>query len=148
MRVAPFALYAWKIHPLCCEIRVLLAHLCVGELAMSHPVVHFEIGCKDKAATSAFYAAAFDWKIDEGPMGLIDTGTEEGIAGHVAALGHEPHQFTHFYVQTDDVAESLKKIEELGGKTIVPPVPIPSGTFAWFADPEGNTVGLWKPNAA
>jgi predicted enzyme related to lactoylglutathione lyase len=113
---------------------------------MSHPVVHFEIGCKDKAATSAFYAAAFDWNIDAGPMGMIDTGSGKGIPGHVAALGHEPHQFTHFYVQTDDVAAHLKKIEELGGKTIVPPVPIPTGTFAWFADPEGNTVGLWKPN--
>lgn len=32
----------------------------------------------------------------------------------------------------------------LGGKTLVPPVDIPAGTFAWFADPEGNTVGLWK----
>jgi uncharacterized protein len=27
----------------------------------------------------------------------------------------------------------------------VPPVAIPTGTFAWFADPEGNVVGLWKP---
>jgi len=113
---------------------------------MSHPVVHFEIGCKNKAVTSAFYAQAFSWKIDEGPMGLIDTGDASGIQGHVAALGHEPHQFTHFYVQTDDVAATLKHIESLGGKTLVPPVPIPSGTFAWFADPEGNTVGLWKPN--
>ncbi len=113
---------------------------------MSHPVVHFEIGCKNKAATSAFYAAAFGWKIEDGPAGMIDTGSSEGVQGHVAALGHEPHQFTHFYVQTDDVAESLKQIEALGGKTLVPPVPIPSGTFAWFADPEGNTVGLWKPN--
>jgi hypothetical protein len=33
----------------------------------------------------------------------------------------------------------------IGGKTVVPPVPIPSGTFAWFSDPEGNVVGLWKP---
>jgi predicted enzyme related to lactoylglutathione lyase len=24
-------------------------------------------------------------------------------------------------------------------------VEIPTGTFAWFADPEGNTVALWKP---
>jgi hypothetical protein len=30
-------------------------------------------------------------------------------------------------------------------KTLVPPVEIPTGTFAWFADPEGNTIGLWKP---
>ena len=73
---------------------------------MAHPVVHFEIGCKDKAATSAFYQNVFGWTIDAGPMGLIDTGSKEGIAGHIAALGHEPHQFTHFYIQTDDVAAS------------------------------------------
>jgi predicted enzyme related to lactoylglutathione lyase len=110
---------------------------------MNHPVVHFEIGCKDKERTSAFYSEAFGW--NPGPMGMIDTGSTGGIPGHVAALGHEPHQFTHFYVQTDDVAASLATVEGLGGKTLVPPVAIPSGTFAWFTDPEGNTVGLWKP---
>ncbi len=112
---------------------------------MGQPVVHFEIGCRDKAATAAFYAAAFGWTIDAGPMGTIATGSNEGIQGHIAALGHEPHQFTHFYVQVEDVATALAAVEALGGRTLVPPVPIPTGTFAWFADPEGNTVGLWKP---
>jgi hypothetical protein len=110
-----------------------------------HPVVHFEIGCQDKEKTSDFYRRVFGWVIDPGPMGLIDTGSVSGIAGHIAALGHEPHQFTHFYVETDDMAASLLKIEAEGGRTIVPPVQIPTGTFAWFADVEGNTVGLWKP---
>lgn len=112
---------------------------------MGNPVVHFEIGCKDKTTTSAFYTGMFDWKIDDGPMGMIGTGSTEGIQGHIAALGHEPHQFTHIYVQVDDVAAALAKVESLGGKTVVPPVPIPNGTFAWFSDPEGNVVGLWKP---
>jgi uncharacterized protein len=115
------------------------------EFIVPHPVVHFEIGCHDKEKTSDFYRRVFGWVIDPGPMGLIDTGSVSGIAGHIAALGHEPHQFTHFYVETDDVAASLQKIEAEGGKTIVPPVQIPAGTFAWFADVEGNTVGLWKP---
>ena len=44
----------------------------------------------------------------------------------------------------EDVATSLKKAESLGGKMLVPPVEIPAGTFAWFQDPDGNTVGLWK----
>jgi predicted enzyme related to lactoylglutathione lyase len=114
---------------------------------MAHPVVHFEIGCEDKEKTSAFYSSVFGWKIDSGPMGMIDTGSTAGIPGHIAALGHAPHQFTHFYIETDDVAASLKQVEAAGGKTIVPPVPIPSGTFAWFADLEGNIVGLWKPAA-
>jgi uncharacterized protein len=115
---------------------------------VAHPVVHFEIGCKDKEKTSAFYQDVFGWTIDSGPMGMIDTGSAGGIQGHVAALGHEPHQYTHFYIETSDVAESLAKIQASGGKIVVPPVEIPSGTFAWFADVEGNIVGLWKPKAA
>jgi predicted enzyme related to lactoylglutathione lyase len=114
---------------------------------MPHPVVQFEIGCQDKEKTSGFYRAVFGWVIDSGPAGAINTGSAAGIAGHIASLGHEPHQFTHFYIETDDVKASLEKVEAAGGKTIVPPVSIPTGTFAWFADVEGNTVGLWKPAA-
>ena len=112
---------------------------------MSNPVVHFEIGCRDKAATDEFYSKLFDWKLSPmGPATMIDTGAG-GIAGHITSLGHEPHQFTHFYVQVDDPQATLDKVQELGGKTLVPPQEIPMGTFAWFADPEGNTVALWKP---
>jgi predicted enzyme related to lactoylglutathione lyase len=40
----------------------------------------------------------------------------------------------------------LKKAEQLGGKTVVPPTEIPQFelTFAFFADPEGHVVGLSK----
>jgi predicted enzyme related to lactoylglutathione lyase len=48
-------------------------------------------------------------------------------------------------VQVEEVTEALKKVESLGGKTVVPPVEIPSGIFAWFSDLEGNIAGLWKP---
>jgi uncharacterized protein len=112
---------------------------------MAHPVVHFEIGCKDKEKTSAFYREVFGWTIDSGPMGAISTASASGIQGHIAALGHEPHQFTHFYIETDDLPASLKQIEAAGGKTLIPPIEITNGTFAWFSDLEGNTVGLWKP---
>jgi predicted enzyme related to lactoylglutathione lyase len=44
----------------------------------------------------------------------------------------------------DDVAAYLEKAKALGAKTLVPPVEIPMGTFAWMQDPKGNTVGLWK----
>ena len=112
---------------------------------MPHPVVHFEIGCQNKEKTSAFYQVVFGWTIDPGPTGLIDTGSTHGIPGHIASLGHEPHRFTHFYIETDDVAEALQKVSAAGGKTVVPPIDLPTGTFAWFSDVEGNTVGLWKP---
>ena len=46
---------------------------------MGHPVVHFEIGCKDKEKTSASYAGAFGWRIDAGPMEMIDTGSAANV---------------------------------------------------------------------
>jgi len=114
---------------------------------MGQPVVHFEIGCRDKQKTQAFFVELFGWEVSEaGPALMIDTQAPgQGIQGHITALGHEPHQYTIFYVQVDDIPSSLAKAESLGGKTLVPPVTIPNGTFAWFADPEGNTIGLWTP---
>jgi predicted enzyme related to lactoylglutathione lyase len=111
---------------------------------MAHPVVHFEIGCQDSEKTQSFYRDLFDWKIEAaGPAAMI-AAEAGGITGHITALGHEPHRYTIFYVGVDDVAAALEKASALGGKTLVPPVDIPTGTFAWFQDPEGNTVGLWK----
>jgi predicted enzyme related to lactoylglutathione lyase len=113
---------------------------------MGQPVVHFEIGCKDGGKTQDFYTKLFDWKVTpQGPAGMINTGQTTGIQGHFTSLGHEPHHYVTIYVQVDDVKSYLDKAAKLGGKLLVPPVEIPNGTFAWFADPEGNTIGLWKP---
>jgi predicted enzyme related to lactoylglutathione lyase len=111
---------------------------------MGRAVVHFEIGCKDSAKTQEFYKKLFDWKIEAmGPAAMI--AAEAGdIAGHISALGHEPHPYTTFYADVDDVAAYLEKAKSLGGKTLVPPMDIPTGTFAWMQDPEGNAIGLWK----
>src|SRR5271168_3656502 len=111
---------------------------------MGRPVVHFEIGCRDTEKAQKFYAEMFDWKIaGAGPAAMVAP-ENNGISGHFTALGHEPFHYTIFYVDVEDVAATLKKAESLGGKTLVPPVDIPMGTFAWMQDPEGNTVGLWK----
>ncbi len=113
---------------------------------MSNPVVHFEVGCRDNNRASQFYSALFGWNgTPMGPATMINTGTSEGIQGHFTALGHEPFNYTIFYVQVDDIEEYLTKAESLGGKTLVPRVDIPTGSFAWTSDPDGNTVGLWKP---
>jgi len=111
---------------------------------MGRPVVHFEIACKDIPKTQEFYKKLFDWKIEAtGPAAMI-AAEASGITGHITALGHEPHHYTIFYVDVDDVAAYLEKAKSLGAKALVPPVEIPTGTFAWMQDPEGNTVGLWK----
>jgi hypothetical protein len=113
---------------------------------MGQPVVHFEIGCRDIAKTTDFYSQLFGWEAQAmGPAAMINTGTASGIQGHISSLGHEPHNYTTIYVQVDNVQAYLDKAGTLGGKTLVPPVEIPTGTFAWFSDSEGNIIGLWKP---
>ena len=115
---------------------------------MGQPVVHFEIGCRDKGRTQEFYQQLFGWKFqDYGPTALmIDTQSGAGVNGHVTSLGHEPYHYVTVYVQVDDLQASLDKVNALGGKTLVPPVEIPGqGSFAWLADPDCNTVGLFKP---
>jgi predicted enzyme related to lactoylglutathione lyase len=51
-----------------------------------------------------------------------------------------------FYVQVADIEEKLRKIEQLGGRTVLTRTTVPDGpTIGQFADPEGNVVGLWIP---
>src|SRR5215469_12139522 len=57
-----------------------------------HPVVHFEIGCRDLAATKDFYQKMFDWPIDE-----YSQIADAGLSGHMVSLGHEPQHYTLFY---------------------------------------------------
>ena len=114
---------------------------------MGQPVVHFEIGCRDNQKTQAFYSQLFDWRFEPyGPAAMINTGSKEGIQGHITTLGHEPHNYVTIYAQVDDLQTFLDKANKLGGKTLVPPTAVPgSGHFAWLADPDGNIIGLWKP---
>lgn len=117
---------------------------------MPSPVIHFEIGTRDSAKAAAFYGKLFGWTTEAyGPAQMISTGSERGIAGHINALGHEPHRYVTVYAEVDDIAAYLKKAESLGGKTVVPATEVPGmGHFAWFTDPDGNIFGLWKPMSA
>jgi len=111
----------------------------------AHPVVRFEIGCRDIAKTEQFFGELFGWHMQRnGIASNIDTGSQQGIPGGMTALGHEPQHYTMFYVEVDDIQACLDKATALGGKTVVPPINIPTGTFAWFSDIDGNTIGLVK----
>jgi hypothetical protein len=100
-------------------------------------------GAATPPAPSNSIAICFDWTLEQaGPAAMIG---EAGITGHITELGHDPFHYTIFYVQVEDVAGHVAKAEGLGYKKLVGPVTIPTGTFAWIADPDGNTVGLWKP---
>ena len=115
---------------------------------MANPVVHWEIAAKDGNKLSEFYHQLFGWKIDaNNPLnyGQVEIGGSGGINGGIMqAAPNQPNILTS-YVQVEDLQACLDKALSLGGKTVVPPTPIPNvGAFALFLDPEAHCMGLFK----
>jgi len=116
---------------------------------MKNGVVHWEIGTTDPAKTGKFYSELFDWDMDhhEGMNYHMAKAAGEGaIGGGIGPLEGGMSPYVTFYVEVEDLQASLDKAVKLGGKQIVPPTEIPGGlgSIAWFADPDGHTIGLWK----
>ncbi len=113
---------------------------------MPNPVTHFEVLGQDAAALQNFYGQAFGWELQdmmEGAYYMAHPGS--GIDGGVGQAPDGQTGHVTFYVQVDDPAAALARIEELGGRTLQPPMDVPGGpTIAMFADPEGHMVGLVK----
>jgi len=108
---------------------------------MGSPVTWFEVSSSDAAALQAFYKKVFGWKIEDADgYGIVDTGG--GIGGGIGPA-QGPNQVT-FYIEVADLKTFLEKVEENGGKTVVPIMETPMVTFAQFADPQGNVIGLVK----
>jgi uncharacterized protein len=112
---------------------------------MGNPVTWFEITGRDGEALQRFYSEIFDWKIDAGnPMkyGVVDTG---GAVGGGVGPAQDGVGGTTFYVETDDVANHLKRAEAAGGTIVLTETEVMEGTvIGLFADPEGHVIGLLK----
>jgi predicted enzyme related to lactoylglutathione lyase len=110
---------------------------------MANPVVHFEVIGTDGARLQRFYGEVFAWEIDaNNPMnyGMV-RGSEHEIGGGIG--GGDQGQGVTFYVEVPSLEDALSRIEERGGKTVVPPSDVPGGPrMAQFEDPEGNRIGL------
>lgn len=116
---------------------------------MAKPVVHFEICGKNAGKSRAFYSKLFGWEFNVVPdmdYGLVGPAGEGSIGGGIGPTPDGTRPYVTFYVQVEDLQEYLKKAESLGGRTVVPPTPIPdTGSVAMFADTDGNVVGIYKP---
>ncbi len=119
------------------------------ETAAPRPVVWFEVVGKDGPALQRFYGRLFNWQVadagDSSGYGIVSA-ADKGIGGGIGASQDGGPGHVTFYIEVDDPAAYLKRAEELGGTTILPPTEIPQFnlTFAMFADPEGHVIGLSK----
>lgn len=113
---------------------------------MGAPIVHFEINAKDGKRAQEFYSKLFEWKIDaNNPMnyGMVSTGKKTGINGGIGQVDASQQPLVTFYAEVADPQTYLDKAVGLGGRVVLPVTEIPNMvTFAQFADPEGNIIGL------
>ena len=116
---------------------------------MTHPVMWFEVLGKDGNTLRQFYGGLFGWNAN-GPVeyGIVNTGDGRGIQGGIGQTYPGTRPWVTFYVETPDVAASLKQAETLGGKVVVPRTVMPDVTLGVFEDPEGHAVGLVEAKAA
>jgi predicted enzyme related to lactoylglutathione lyase len=124
---------------------------------MSDKVVHFEIPADDLDRARAFYQDAFGWTINSIPE-LDYTIVETTPTDEATNLPAEPGAINGgmmsrqpeipgpvITVGVDDIDASLRRVEELGGKTVTGKTAVADmGYAAYFSDPEGNVLGLWE----
>jgi predicted enzyme related to lactoylglutathione lyase len=127
-----------------------------------NPVVHFEMPAKDKKRVAEFYTNAFGWDMkqlgsemgnyvlagttDTDENNMVKTpGTING--GFFDYKDDDLNRAPHLVISVDDIQESIKAVEQAGGKIIGEQMDIPGiGKYVSFRDTEGNIVGILQPN--
>jgi hypothetical protein len=111
---------------------------------MAARVIHVEVTGKDGPALQSFYSDVFGWKLDtSNPGGYGMLRQEDGFTGGIGATTDGSAGQVTFYVHSDDPAGILRRVEERGGKVIMPLTEVARDTtIALFADPEGHVVGI------
>jgi uncharacterized protein len=123
---------------------------------MDHNICHFELPADDTGALRSFYSKLFAWTIEPAPgLGddylFIRTSQQAGVVSGGLLKRSEAQPALTVYFTVEDVVASAKKLEELGGKVVVPKCAVPKLGWAVVGrDPAGNTVGLFQedPTAA
>ena len=114
---------------------------------MGNPITWFEIVGPKPEQTATFYSELFGWHTEtaEGGYILVDTHSGHGMNGGIAEPPPQGRPGSLIYAQGPDIESLLDKAGSLGGTTLVPVTEIPDMvTFAVFADPWGNRIGLMK----
>ena len=114
-----------------------------------------ELLTSDPAAAASFYGALFGWAIEMMPSATTEyrllkvDGTAQG--GMMAFPPGAPPMPPHWnaYVTVADLNATLEKCISLGGKVLIPGMPIPEvGTLAVIQDPQGAVINVIQYAAA
>jgi predicted enzyme related to lactoylglutathione lyase len=126
-----------------------------------NPVVHFEMPAEDRKRMADFYTKVFGWKAEMlGPeMGdYVTVATSEVdekgrpnergmINGGFYPKRPDTAEHPSIVIAVDDINESIKAINNAGGKVLTEPMEIPGiGMWASFIDTENNRVSVLQPS--
>jgi len=112
-------------------------------------IVHFEIPTDNAERARQFYGDLFDWAFELGPgeSPYWVTRTDGGVGVGLLPRQNEHHGPTN-YISVESVDDASRRVEELGGKIVVPKQAVPGmGWFAACIDTEGNGFSLWQEDA-
>ncbi len=115
-----------------------------------------ELSTTDAKAAKAFYSGLFGWDFDDRPTEMGGVYSMAKLGGKdVAGLGEMPQvmqekkipPFWMSYVKHDDADGVAARIEERGGKFILPPMDVMDyGRMIVAIDPTGASFGVWQPS--
>ena len=123
---------------------------------MNTKVVHFEIPADDVERARHFYKSVFGWKITDVPgmdYAFLETAptdernmlVEPGAINGGMLKRQEPVSNIVVTIGVDDIDAIAEDIERAGGRLLRPKMAVGDmGFAAYFADSEGNVVGLWQ----
>ena len=115
---------------------------------------HFEIYTADPELVQPFYRDVFGWKFEKfegGPIEywLITTGDDKdpGINGGLTRPREGQRSGTINTIAVKSLEQTIKKLEQNGGRICVPKMAIPKvGWLAYAEDPAGNVFGILEPD--
>ena len=114
--------------------------------------VWYELTTPDVAAARKFYPAITGWGTQEFDKDYTMWTTRGVPFAGIFRLRPEQRQQGippnwMPYIDVDNVDETTRKVNSLGGKTVAGPQDIPNtGRFAVVKDPQGATFGIYKSN--
>ena len=97
----------------------------------------------DPDKTRTFFSELFGWTYSDGAFPgytFVDTG--EGALPTAIGPLQGGGDAVLFFIGVEDVAATLARAEELGGKIVQPAQEVPGVTFGVFADAQGHVVGV------
>ncbi len=115
--------------------------------------VHHELNTSDPAAAKKFYKGLFGWKFEDMKMpdgnvySMFKASAAEGGGIQKSPMSGTPNAWLQ-YIGVPSVKVAMAKVKKLGGKVVVPFMPVPGhGALGVFIDPTGASCAVWEASA-